>query len=74
MKNYADKHRRPSEIRIGDYAWLSTAHLRLHPEASRKLAPRWTGPFPVIQAVGPVAFRLDLPQRLRNIHDVFHVS
>ena len=39
-----------------------------------KLAPRYVGPFPVIAKVGPVAYQLALPERLQQIHDVFHVS
>ncbi|GJR01628.1 putative reverse transcriptase domain-containing protein [Tanacetum coccineum] len=39
-----------------------------------KLAPRFVGPFEIIQKVGPVAYRLDLPEELKGIHDMFHVS
>ena len=39
-----------------------------------KLAPRYIGPFEVIETCGPVAYRLRLPSQLAAIHDVFHVS
>ena len=39
-----------------------------------KLAPRYVGPFKIIERIGTVAYQLELPQELRNIHDVFHVS
>ena len=39
-----------------------------------KLAPRYIGPFRIIQQCGPVAYRLELPERLSAIHNVFHVS
>ena len=39
-----------------------------------KLIPRFTGPFEVLERVGPVAYRLDLPSNLTGIHNVFHVS
>ena len=39
-----------------------------------KLAPRFIGPFEILQKVGPVAYRLALPPALASIHDVFHVS
>ena len=41
---------------------------------SRKLAPRWCGPFLVALQVSPVSFRLQLPPDFRGIHDVHHVS
>ncbi|GKA06118.1 hypothetical protein Tco_0685238 [Tanacetum coccineum] len=39
-----------------------------------KLAPRFLGPFDIIEKVGPIAYRLDLPKELDGVHDTFHVS
>ncbi|XP_024021743.1 uncharacterized protein LOC112091713 [Morus notabilis] len=39
-----------------------------------KLAPRYIGPFPIMQRVGVVAYRLALLPELSHVHDVFHVS
>ncbi|GJR34704.1 putative reverse transcriptase domain-containing protein [Tanacetum coccineum] len=39
-----------------------------------KLAPRFIGPFEVVEKVGLVAYRLDLPEELNGVHDTFHVS
>ncbi|GKA74141.1 hypothetical protein Tco_0780443 [Tanacetum coccineum] len=39
-----------------------------------KLAPRFVGPFKIIEKVGPVAYMLDLPEELDGDHDTFHVS
>ena len=39
-----------------------------------KLSPRFVGPFEVIERIGPVAYRLRLPELLAQVHDVFHVS
>jgi hypothetical protein len=39
-----------------------------------KLAPRYVGPFEIIEMIGHVAYRLQLPQELSNVHNVFHVS
>nr|GEY71430.1 reverse transcriptase domain-containing protein [Tanacetum cinerariifolium] len=39
-----------------------------------KLAPRFVGPFEIIEKLGPVAYRLDLPKELNGVHDTFHVS
>ena len=39
-----------------------------------KLAPRYIGPFEVLQRIGKVAYRLVLPPSMDKVHDVFHVS
>ena len=39
-----------------------------------KLAPRYIGPFEVLERVGTVAYRLTLPLSLSGVHKVFHVS
>ncbi|GKC71854.1 putative reverse transcriptase domain-containing protein [Tanacetum coccineum] len=39
-----------------------------------KLAPRFVGPFEIIEKVGLMAYRLDLPKELNSVHDSFHVS
>nr|GFA46901.1 reverse transcriptase domain-containing protein [Tanacetum cinerariifolium] len=39
-----------------------------------KLSPQFIGPFKVIERIGPVAYKLELPEKLRGIHDAFHVS
>ncbi|GJU63386.1 putative reverse transcriptase domain-containing protein [Tanacetum coccineum] len=39
-----------------------------------KLAPRFIGPFQIIEKVGPVAYRLDFPKELDGVHDTFYVS
>ena len=39
-----------------------------------KLAPRFIGPFPVMTRVGAVAYQLELPPKLSDVHNVFHVS
>uniref|UniRef100_A0A670IJD3 Gypsy retrotransposon integrase-like protein 1 n=1 Tax=Podarcis muralis TaxID=64176 RepID=A0A670IJD3_PODMU len=72
-KAQADRHRQVGpELRVGDLVWLSTRHL--HPSRpSRKLDARFTGPFPIVDQVSPVAFRLRLPATLK-VHPVFHRS
>ena len=39
-----------------------------------KLAPRYIGPFKILERHGEVAYQLELPQSLSGVHDVFHVS
>jgi hypothetical protein len=39
-----------------------------------KLAPRYIGPFPILEKCGTMAYKLDLPPSLAGVHDIFHVS
>ena len=73
QKAYADKGRREEELEVGQKVLLNTKHLNLRTPGSRKLVPKWVGPFVVTEKIGPVAYRLDLSGTL-PIHDVFHVS
>ena len=39
-----------------------------------KLSPRYVGPFPIVARIGKLAYRLELPESMRGVHNVFHVS
>ncbi|GKE10109.1 hypothetical protein Tco_1413660, partial [Tanacetum coccineum] len=39
-----------------------------------KLNPRYIGPFKIIDKVGTVAYRLELPEQLIRVHSMFYVS
>ena len=39
-----------------------------------KLNPRYIGPFEIVDEIGPVAYRLDLPEEFSRVHNVFHIS
>ncbi|GKB87508.1 hypothetical protein Tco_0959780 [Tanacetum coccineum] len=39
-----------------------------------KLAPRYVGPFEILERIGPIAYRLRLPKEFSGVHDTFHVS
>ena len=39
-----------------------------------KLSPRYIGPFEIVERIGPVAYRLDLPEELPRVHNVLHIS
>jgi hypothetical protein len=74
QKALADKNRVEKTLKVGDKVLLSTKYLYLkYSEKSRKLLPKWIGPFEVVQVVGPIAYKLKMnPGWL--VHPVFHVS
>ncbi|GJS89929.1 hypothetical protein Tco_0772565 [Tanacetum coccineum] len=43
-------------------------------EKQRKLNPQYIGPFKILKRIGPVAYKLELPEELNNVHNTFHVS
>nr|GEV24458.1 putative reverse transcriptase domain-containing protein [Tanacetum cinerariifolium] len=61
---------------VGDYVLLKVSPWKgaLRFGKKGKLAPRFVGPFEIIEKVGPVAYRLDLPEELNGAHDTFHMS
>ncbi|GKG40190.1 hypothetical protein Tco_0466967, partial [Tanacetum coccineum] len=73
---YADKRRKPLEFGVGDYVLLKVSPRKgvVRFGKKRKLAPRFVGPFEIIEKVGSMAYRLDLSEELNGVHDTFHVS
>ncbi|GKA83913.1 putative reverse transcriptase domain-containing protein [Tanacetum coccineum] len=76
QKSYADKRRKPLEFQVGDRVLLKVSPWKgvIRFGKKGKLAPRYVGPFEIVERVGPVAYRLKLPQELSCVHDTFHVS
>ena len=77
QKAAADRRRRPAEaLEVGDRVLIHIKHFRLRPGLKLKLAPRYLGPFPIIEVIGQhkVSFRVELPTPLHRMHNVFHVS
>ncbi|GKC78661.1 hypothetical protein Tco_1129435, partial [Tanacetum coccineum] len=74
--SYADKRRKPLEFEVGDRVLLKVSPWKgvVRFGKKGKLAPRYVGPFEIIERVGPVAYRLKLPQELSYVHNAFHVS
>src|SRR4051812_4356305 len=73
--NYDRKHRE-MEYQPGEYAYLCVTPMRGTHRFGiiGKLAPRYIGPFCILPRSGPVAYRLEFPPNLSQVHDVFHVS
>ncbi|GKA68611.1 putative reverse transcriptase domain-containing protein [Tanacetum coccineum] len=54
--------------------WAEVKEGVVHFRKKGKLAPRFVRPFEIVQKVGSMAYRLDLPEELNGVHDMFHVS
>ncbi|KAM0060059.1 putative nucleotidyltransferase, Ribonuclease H [Helianthus debilis subsp. tardiflorus] len=76
QKSYADKGRKPMEFEVGDHVLLKVSPWKgvVRFGKKGKLAPRYVGPFKILERIDKVAYRLDLPQELNNVHPTFHVS
>ncbi|XP_071917583.1 uncharacterized protein [Coffea arabica] len=76
QKSYADNRRKDLEFTVGDLVFLKITPLKesLMSGKGKKLQPRFVGPYKIIQRVGSVAYKLELPPSLSRIHNVFHVS
>jgi hypothetical protein len=75
-KNYADNRRRDLSFQVGDFIYLKVSPMRglRRFKIRGKLAPRYIGPFKILERRGEVAYQLELPSQLSDVHDVFHVS
>ncbi|GJZ84047.1 hypothetical protein Tco_0649220 [Tanacetum coccineum] len=76
QKSCADNRRKPLEFEVGDRVMLKVSPWEgviLFGEKG-KLAPRYVGPFEILEIIGPVAYRLRLPEELSGVQDTFHVS
>jgi hypothetical protein len=75
-KSYHDKGRKPLQFEMGDHVYLKVSPTKGVQRFGIKgmLAPLYIGPYEIIEACGPVAYKLKLPPKMSNIHNVFHVS
>jgi hypothetical protein len=76
MKTHADKHRTEREFHVGNSVLLRLQHYAQNSVVNRpcqKLSYKFFGPYPILERIGKVAYRLDLPPASK-IHNVFHVS
>ena len=70
------KRRRPLQFEVGDHVYLKVSPMRgVHRFGVRgKLAPRYVGPYKILARCGSVAYRIQLPDILSIVQNVFHVS
>ncbi|GJY84685.1 putative reverse transcriptase domain-containing protein [Tanacetum coccineum] len=73
---FTSRRRKPLEFNVGDYVLLKVSPWKgvVRFGKKGKLAPRFVGPFEIIEKLGLVAYRLDLPEELDGVQDTFHVS
>jgi hypothetical protein len=64
------------EFQVGDHIYLYISPMKgVHRFSIQgKLAPRYIGPYPIIEKYGPPSYQLELPSKLSGVHNVFHVS
>ncbi|GKD73674.1 hypothetical protein Tco_1331956 [Tanacetum coccineum] len=76
QKSYADNRYKPLEFEVEDQVLLKVSPWKgvIRFGKKGKLASRYVGPFEILEKIGPVAYRLRLPEELSSMHDIFHVS
>jgi len=74
QRAYAQLGKDAETFAENDYVWLSTVNLRRRMVGTPKLMPKFVGPFKITQVIGPSAYRLDIQDTKKKIHNVFHSS
>jgi hypothetical protein len=72
QKSYADKRRRDLSFEIGDFVYLKVSPMRdtRRFKVKGKLAPRYVSPFKIMDRKGEMAYQLELPPQLSDVHDI----
>ena len=76
QKSYYDGKHRQMDFEVGEYVYLKVTPLkgRKRFQVKGKLAPRFIGPFMILARCGNVAYQLELPENLCEVHNMFHIS
>ncbi|GJU64091.1 putative reverse transcriptase domain-containing protein [Tanacetum coccineum] len=76
QKSYADRRRKPLEFEVGDKVMLKVSPWKgvIRFGKRGKLNPRYIGPFKILDRVGTLAYRLELPEQLSRVHSTFHID
>ncbi|XP_070014014.1 uncharacterized protein [Nicotiana sylvestris] len=76
QKSYSDVHHRDLEFKEDDWVFLKVSPMKgiMRFGKKGKLSPRYVEPYRIIQRIGQVAYKLELPPEMSLVHPVFHVS
>jgi hypothetical protein len=76
QKSYTDKRHNPLEFEVGDHVYLRVSPMKYIRcfGIKGKLAPRYIGPYSIIDKYGPTSYQMELPAKLSGVHNVFHIS
>ncbi|GJT83615.1 putative reverse transcriptase domain-containing protein [Tanacetum coccineum] len=75
-RSYANVRRKPLEFQVEDRVILKVSPCKgiIRFRKRGKLNPQYIGPFKILERIGLVAYKLELPEELSNVHSTFHVS
>ncbi|XP_048334876.1 uncharacterized protein LOC125423774 [Ziziphus jujuba] len=76
QKSYANVRRKDLEFEVGDRVFLKLSPWKgvVCFEKRGKQSPHYIRPYEIVERIGLVAYRIDLPKELSRVHDVFHIS
>ncbi|GKF18090.1 hypothetical protein Tco_0063008, partial [Tanacetum coccineum] len=76
QRSYANIRRKPLEFQVGDRVMLKVSPRKgiIRFGKRGKLNPRYIRPFKILKRVSSVAYKLELPEELMNVHNTFNVS
>ena len=76
QQSYVDQKRKDVQLNIGDHVFLKISSIKgvMRFGKKKKLAPRYIGPFEILDRVGSVSYRLALPPCMSQVYLVFYIS
>nr|GEV53704.1 putative reverse transcriptase domain-containing protein [Tanacetum cinerariifolium] len=76
QRSYANVRRKPLEFQVEYRVMLKVSPRKgvIRFGKREKRNPRYIGPFKILERISPVAYKLELPEELSNIHSTFHIS
>jgi hypothetical protein len=75
QNSYTDKRHHPLEFEVSDHIYLQVSPMKgvRRFGIKGKLAPRYIGPYPIIDKYGPMSYQVELSSKLSGVHNVVHV-